>query len=146
MANELVREYHCPVAAGAKVKATVKVAFTLLGATQSGEFRAVFDFDLDLSRPPMVRYLLIVQVPNASHERGVTLTFRPIDRFPLCFESSEHVVRIAFDHIIVYLTSLRAALRARFDVHIRHDLLSLDSLFFVNEKHTRNKPPWPPQW
>jgi len=68
----------------------------------------------------MVRPFPIIQVPDASDERGMAHTFRPIDRFSLCFEGAEHVVGMVFDNIIVDMASLRAALGARFNVNVRH--------------------------
>lgn len=55
----------------------------------------------------------------------MALLFRPVDRFPLRLEGSEHVVRVIFDSVIVDGTPLRAALRPRFNVDVRHDLVSL---------------------
>jgi hypothetical protein len=71
--------------------------------------------------------LLIIQVPDASDKRGVTLIFCPIDRFSLRFEGAEHMVRMVFDDIIVDMAPLGAALGARFNVNVRHALLSLGS-------------------
>jgi hypothetical protein len=79
-----------------------------------------------LGRAPVVRPLLIIQVPDASDQRGVTLAFRPIDRFSLRFEGAKHVVRMVFDDIVVDMAPLRTALGARFNVNVRHALLSLD--------------------
>jgi hypothetical protein len=73
-----------------------------------------------LSRPPVIRLLPIIQMPDASDKRGVSVTFRPIDRFSLRFEGAEHMVRMVFDDIIVDTAPLRAALWARFNVNIRH--------------------------
>jgi len=80
-----------------------------------------------LSRPPVIRLLPIIQMPDASDKRGVAVTFRPIDRFSLRFEGAEHMVRMVFDDIIVDTAPLRAALWARFNVNIRHTVLSLGS-------------------
>ena len=80
-----------------------------------------------LGRAPVVRLLLIIQVPDASDKRGMVLTFRPSDCFSLRFEGAEHVVRMVFDDIIVDMAPLRAALGARFNVNVRHTLLSLGS-------------------
>src|ERR1700720_274868 len=80
-----------------------------------------------LSRPPVIRLLPIIQMPDASDKRGVAVTFRPIDRFSLRFEGAEHMVRMVFDDIVVDTAPLRAALWARFNVNIRHTVLSLGS-------------------
>jgi hypothetical protein len=70
----------------------------------------------------VIGYLLVVQVPDASDQRMVALTFRPIDRFPLRVKGAEHMVRMVFDDIIVDPAALGASLRTGFDVHIRHAL------------------------
>jgi hypothetical protein len=75
----------------------------------------------------VIRLLLIIQVPDASDKRGVTLTFRPIGRFFLRFEGAEYVVGMIFDDIILDRAPLRAALGACFNVNVRHVLLSLGS-------------------
>jgi hypothetical protein len=87
---------------------------------QKPKFRTEFA----LSRPPVIRRLLIIQVPDTSDKRGVALTFRPIDCFSLRFEGREYVVRMVFHDIIVDMGPLRAALGACFNVNVRHDLLS----------------------
>ena len=61
----------------------------------------------------MVRLLLIVQVPNASDQRRVALTFRPVNRFSLSFECSKHVVLMILDDIVFDVGPLGSALRAR---------------------------------
>jgi hypothetical protein len=68
----------------------------------------------------VVGLLLIIQVPDASDKRGVAVPLCPIDRFPLCPESAQHVVGMIFDHIIVDMAPLRAALGSRFNVNICH--------------------------
>jgi hypothetical protein len=80
---------------------------------------------------PVIRFLLIIQVPDTSDKRGVAFTFRPLDRFSLRFEGAEHVVRMVFDHIIVDMAPLRASLGARLNVNVRHICLSL--IVFVGE-------------
>ena len=45
-------------------------------------------------RSPVVRLLLIIQVPDASDKRGVGLLLRPINRFSLRFEGAERMVRV----------------------------------------------------
>jgi hypothetical protein len=87
---------------------------------QKSKFRS----EVALGRPPVIRLLLIIQIPDASNKRGVALTFRPIDRFSLRFEGAEHVVRMVFDDIIVNMAPLRATLGARFNVNVRHAPLS----------------------
>jgi len=54
-----------------------------------------------LGRPPMVGDFPVIQMPDASDQRGVTLRMRPIDCFFLCFESAELMVRMVFDRIIL---------------------------------------------
>jgi len=74
-----------------------------------------------LRRPPVIRPLLIIQVPDTSDKRRMALTFRPIDGFSLRFEGPEHVVRMVLDDIIVDTAPL-AALGTWFNVNIRHAL------------------------
>jgi hypothetical protein len=54
-----------------------------------------------LSRPSMVRVLLAIQEPGASDKGSVALRFRPIDCFFPSLESTEFVVRMVFDYIIL---------------------------------------------
>jgi hypothetical protein len=77
-----------------------------------------------LGRPPLIRLLLIIQVPDASDKRGVALALRPSNRFSLRFEGAEYVVRMVFNDIVVNVAPLRAALGARFNVNVRHARLS----------------------
>ena len=72
----------------------------------------------------MVRVFLIVQMPDASDKGNVTFRFRPIDRFFLSFKSTEHMVRMVFDDIMVDTVSLGVALGTRFNVNVRHARLS----------------------
>ena len=58
----------------------------------------------------MVRLLFIIQVSHASEMRGVAITFRPVDRFPLRFKGAERVVSVIFHDIIVDMTALEATL------------------------------------
>jgi hypothetical protein len=74
----------------------------------------------------MIGLLLIVQVPDASNKRGVTLTFGPIYCFPLCSEGAEDVIRMIFDDKIVDGSSLGAPFGARFNVYFRHAVASCD--------------------
>src|SRR5258708_6636025 len=73
-----------------------------------------------LSRPPMVRDLLVIEVPHSSDKGMVTIRLRPIDCFFLSFEGAEHVVLIGFNHIIVNGRPFRAALGTSFYVNVRH--------------------------
>ena len=77
----------------------------------------------------MVGGFLVIQMPDASDKRSVTVRFRPIDCFFLGFESAELMVRRVFDYIIVNGRSFRTTLRAAFDVNVRHSLLSLRPFF-----------------
>ena len=45
-------------------------------------------------RSPVVKLLLIIQVPDASDKRGVGLLFHPINRFSLRFEGAERIVHV----------------------------------------------------
>jgi hypothetical protein len=77
-------------------------------------------------RPPVIGFLLVVQMPDASDKRGVALPFCPIDCFVLRWEGGEHVVRVVFDDIMVDTVSLGMALGTRFNVNVRHARLSPD--------------------
>ena len=83
-----------------------------------------------LDRSPMVRLFFVIQVPDASDERGMSLTFCPIDSFTLRLKGSEHAVIIIFNNIIVDRASLRATLGTRFNIDIRHAFISLT---FISE-------------
>jgi hypothetical protein len=50
----------------------------------------------------------------------MSITLGPIDRFILCGKGAEYVIGVVFDNIIVDTGSLVAALRARFNINIRH--------------------------
>lgn len=73
----------------------------------------------------MVRFLLVIQVSDASDERSVPLFLRPIDCFFLSFESAKHVVRMVFDYIILNGRPFSVALWPSFYVNVRHSLFSL---------------------
>jgi hypothetical protein len=73
-----------------------------------------------LSRPPMVRNLLVIEVPDASDKGMVTIRLRPIDSCSLSCESAEDMIRVVFDHVIVNVRSFRAALGTGFYINIRH--------------------------
>jgi len=68
----------------------------------------------------MVRNFFVVEVPDASDKGMVTILRRPIDSCSLSFESSEDMVLMVFDHIIINVRSFRAALGTGFYVNVRH--------------------------
>ena len=74
----------------------------------------------------MIGDFLVVQMPDASDKRSMTLRFRPIDCFFLGLEGTELMVRMVFDYIILNGRPLRTTLRTGFDVNVRHGLLSPD--------------------
>jgi hypothetical protein len=76
----------------------------------------------------MVGSLLVIQMPDASDKRSVTVRFRPIDCFFLGFESAKLMVCMVFDYIVVNGRPFRTTLRTGFDVNVRHSLLSPDAL------------------
>ena len=76
----------------------------------------------------MVRNLLVIEVPDASDKGMVTVRLRPIDCF-LSFESTEHMVLIGFDHIILNVRSFRAALGTGFYVNVSHSFSPLYSVW-----------------
>ena len=97
-----------------------------------------------LGGPPMIGFLLIIQVPHASNKRRVPLTLSPIDGFSLRFEGAEHVVGVVFDNIILDVAPFTAALGAQLNIHVRHDLLSL-VLLLRNKNYTEPNPPVAPE-
>jgi len=90
----------------------------------------------------MIGFLLIIQVPHASNKRRVPLTPSPIDGFSLRFEGAEHVVGVVFDNIILDVAPFAAALGARLNINVRHDLLSL-VLLLRNKNYTEPNLRWP---
>jgi len=60
----------------------------------------------------MIRVRLVIQVPDASDKGSVTVCLRPIDCFLLRSESSELVIHMVFDDIIVNGRPFRASLGA----------------------------------
>jgi len=71
----------------------------------------------------------------------MALTLRPVDGFSLRFEGAERVVRMVFDDIIFYVAALGTPLGPRFNIHVRHVLLSLDRFCSRNENYTKIRPP-----
>ena len=51
---------------------------------------------ISLSRTPVIRNLLVIEVPDASDKGMMTVLLRPIDCFFLSLESAEHVVSYRF--------------------------------------------------
>jgi hypothetical protein len=84
----------------------------------------------------MVGGFLVIQMPDASDKRSVTVRFRPIDCLFLGFESAELMVRMVFDYIIVNGRPFRTTLGTGFDVNVRHSLLSLMSAL---ENYTKSR-------
>jgi hypothetical protein len=73
----------------------------------------------------VIRLPLVIQVPDASDKWGVAHTLCPLDRLALRSECGEHMVSVILDDKIGDSASLGSALRARFNVNVCHDLLSL---------------------
>ena len=71
----------------------------------------------------MIRFLFIVEVPNAGNMRDMTSTFCPSDSFLLRFKGPEDVLRMVFDNIVVNRTPLSASFGARFNVNSLHPSL-----------------------
>jgi hypothetical protein len=80
---------------------------------------------LDLRRAPVVRFFLIVEMANAGDMWGMSVLFRPIDCFSLCFESGEYVIGVIFDHKIIDATTFGATLGSRLNINICHAHISL---------------------
>jgi hypothetical protein len=89
----------------------------------------------------VIRFLLIIQMPDARDKRGMALISCPIDCFPLRSEGREDMVGMVFDDIIVDPGPLRPALGAWLDVNVRHALLSLHRFCWWNENYTKPGPP-----
>ena len=66
-----------------------------------------------LGRSPVIRFPLVIQVPDASDKGGVAAFFCPIDRLLLGFEGAEFVVGMVFDDIIVDRTAMWSAFWVR---------------------------------
>ena len=77
-----------------------------------------------LCRTPVIRYPLIVHMPNPRDERMMLIRFCPRDGFVLRFERSKHLIACVFDDIVRDGIARWSALRARFDVNVRHDCSS----------------------
>jgi hypothetical protein len=91
--------------------------------------------ELSLGGPPVVGFLLIVQVSDASDKRVVALAFRPIDCSLLRSGGVKHVVGMVFSDEVVNGAPFRTALGACFDIYIRHGFLSRSSLLIRMSKH-----------
>src|SRR6516225_2665120 len=63
-----------------------------------------------LCRPPVVRLLFVVHMPDARDKRMVPFFLRPGDGFMLCFEGGQHMVRMILDNIIIDVRSLLTSL------------------------------------
>jgi hypothetical protein len=74
---------------------------------------------------PVIGFFLIVEMAHASDMRRMAVLFRPVDGFVLRFESSECVVGVIFDHIIVNGATFGAALGSRLNINVRHASISL---------------------
>ena len=61
---------------------------------------------------PVISFLLIIKMANAGDVWCMTVLLRPVDCFSLCFERRECVVGMVFDHIIVDVGTVGAALRS----------------------------------
>src|SRR5215470_5494515 len=79
----------------------------------------------------MIGLFLIVEMADAADKWGMAVLSRPIDCFSLCFERGKYVICVIFNHIIVDRAAFGAALRARFNVNVRHVLLSSFSVFGI---------------
>ena len=59
----------------------------------------------------MIRFLLVIQVPDAGNVRGVAVFLGPINRFSLRFEGDEDIIHMVFDHVIVDMAALSSPLK-----------------------------------
>jgi YidB-like protein len=74
---------------------------------------------------PVISLFLIVQVPNASDVRDVSIFLRPFDRFVLSLEGGEDIVRMVFNHIVVDMSAFWPTFGPGLDVNFRHFRSSL---------------------
>jgi hypothetical protein len=77
-----------------------------------------------LSCPPVIRDLLIVEVPHARDERLVALLSGPVDGIMLGPCGVQHVVGMILNYEVGNRASVRAALWTRFNIEIRHVAIS----------------------
>jgi hypothetical protein len=84
-----------------------------------------------LNRPPVISFLLIVEMANAGDVWCMAVLLRPVDCFSLCFERRECVFGVVFDHIIVDVGTVGAALGSGLNINYRHALFLQGS--FVSE-------------
>ena len=49
----------------------------------------------------------------------MAVLFRPVDGFSLRFERAEYMVGVVFDHIIINVATLGAALGSRLNINVR---------------------------
>jgi len=66
----------------------------------------------------VIRYLFVVQVPDASDKRGMAPSPRPLDRLVLRFEFREHVIRMVLHDVIFDMASLGLVFGPRLDVNV----------------------------
>jgi hypothetical protein len=76
--------------------------------------------DLELRRTPMIGFLLIVEMTDAADKRSMIVLSRPIDCFSLSFERGKYVIAVVFDHVIIDMAALGAALGSRLNIDVRH--------------------------
>src|SRR5690349_2512159 len=92
-----------------------------------------------LRRAPVVRLLLVVQVPDACNQRSVPVLLRPVDRSLLRVENGKGMIRVILDNVVLNWAALRPALRARLYVNVGHGASSLVGLC---ESITPGNRPW----
>jgi len=71
-------------------------------------------------RSPVVRALLVIQVPNARNERRMAFALGPINRLPQRLECAECTAGMIFDDEIRSWGPFPVALRTRLHVNVRH--------------------------
>ena len=70
--------------------------------------------------PPLIGFLLIVQMANARYVRRMAVPFSPVDCLLLRFECCQHVIRVVFNDEICDRLSFSFTLRPCFDEHVGH--------------------------
>ena len=71
---------------------------------------------------PVIRVLLIIQVPDPSDKGRVAILFCPLDRFVLCSERAEDLVGVIFDDIIVDRVAFWPSFRSGLYIDVWHVL------------------------
>jgi hypothetical protein len=84
----------------------------------------------------VIGFFLIIEMAHASDMWRMAVLFRPVDGFSLRFERAEYMVGVVFDHIIINVATLGAALGSRLNINVRHArLYAMDALKSSQQPH-----------